>query len=141
MAVIVWAALSLLLAGCATGEETEEIVFETLSKDFYSMVEDQAFEVFRDPIAFESRLASAGIDLQDGIDFDTQTAIAVFMGQKPTGGYDIEVKRIVESGNRITVFYELLEPSQDDMVIQVITSPYHIVTIGHTEKEIVFESL
>ena len=53
--------------------------------------------------------------------------IAVMSGEKPTGGYSIEVTGIEDNEGRTNVFVNELTPSKDMIVTQVITNPYTIV--------------
>ncbi len=139
--LIYFAAFFLLLTGCRQEYTGTEIRFEPLSKDFYCSLEDERNVAVHDRDSLDDLLASAGLGLQQEIDFDRSAVIAVFMGQRPTGGYDIEIKRIVESNDKILVYFETTEPSEDEMTAQVITSPYHMVKIDLTEKEVVFEKI
>ena len=75
------------------------------------------------------------------IDFGEHSVIAVFSGEKPTGGYEIEITGITETTNRIKINVLETIPGEDCVVIQVITFPYDVVLIESTEKtpEFVFE--
>jgi hypothetical protein len=139
--LILFIAFSFLFAGCRSEQEDTDISFETISKDFYSLLEEETKVAINDGDSFRDLLNSAGIDIQEAVDFDQSMVIAVFMGQRSTGGYDIEIKRIVDRNDQVIVYYETTEPSEDDMLAQVITSPYHIVKIDLSGKEIVFEKM
>lgn len=53
--------------------------------------------------------------------------IAVFMGEKPTGGYSIEVTDVSDSEGRTGVLVKEVEPKKVDIVTQVLTQPYTII--------------
>lgn len=55
--------------------------------------------------------------------------IAVFAGAKRTGGFAVQVEEVTRDGDRIAVRARLTEPPADAMVIQVLTSPAHLVSI------------
>ncbi|MCB2288622.1 protease complex subunit PrcB family protein [Clostridium sp. CS001] len=55
------------------------------------------------------------------------TYIAVMNGEKPTGGYSIEVTGIEDNEGRTNVLVNELAPAKDIFVTQVITYPYTIV--------------
>ncbi len=139
--LIMFIAFSFLFAGCRSEQEGTDINFETISKDFYSLLEDEAKVAINDRDSFGDLVSLAGIDMQEAVDFDQSMVIAVFMGQRATGGYAIEIKRIVDRNDQVVVYYETTEPSEDDMLAQVITSPYHIVKIDLSGKEIIFEKM
>lgn len=56
--------------------------------------------------------------------------IAVFQGQKPTGGYAIRVDRMERIGSRLHIHATFTEPGPDVFVIQVLTSPAELVSIA-----------
>jgi len=63
------------------------------------------------------------------IDFEQEMIIAVFSGEKKTGGYGIEITKIEENrekGELIVLFLET-QPPPKAMLTQALTQPYHIV--------------
>lgn len=61
--------------------------------------------------------------------------IFVGLGEKPTGGYAIEVKRIEDVEGITKILVEEIEPGVDDVVTQALTYPYTIVRAkGITEN-------
>ncbi|MCR4275955.1 MAG: protease complex subunit PrcB family protein [Candidatus Parcubacteria bacterium] len=77
------------------------------------------------------------------IDFRTQAVIAVFAGQKSTGGYSIAVASVTDTGDTRTVAVTLTSPGTDCMVTESFTNPYQIVTVpvsnaslAHTDTEV-----
>ena len=72
------------------------------------------------------------------INFETESVIVFFLGEKNTGGYSISVRNISESKNSISVFYQEKGPKLTDMVTMVITQPYCIVKTKKLSKELKF---
>lgn len=74
------------------------------------------------------------------VDFQTEMIVAVFSGEKPTGGYSIEITRIEENPTKHTleVLVRESKPPPGAMVIQALTQPYHIVKLTRTELAISF---
>jgi len=65
--------------------------------------------------------------------------IAVFAGERTTGGFTVEITAIEHSTGAIRVTYRESEPPPDSLLAQAITQPYHIVTTPRLERPIVFE--
>lgn len=63
------------------------------------------------------------------VDFSRQEVIAVFAGEKPTGGYVISVSGIKNSSNQRVVVVTIDEPDPACNSKKEQTSPYEIVTI------------
>lgn len=61
--------------------------------------------------------------LPDGltIDFQKNAVVAAFGGERPTGGWTIEIKRTIN-----TFVIEIKSPGKDMMVGQVITTPFNV---------------
>lgn len=58
------------------------------------------------------------------IDFETEVVVAIFAGEKKSGGYAIVIKKVSEELNDVVVRYKLTEPQPNSFTIQVITQPY-----------------
>ncbi len=73
------------------------------------------------------------------VDFSRESVLAVFMGQRPTGGHAIRVEQVVREGQRLTVEVLLQAPGPDCMTTQALTQPYHLVAVpaGATRAEFV----
>ena len=70
------------------------------------------------------------------IDFEEFVIIAVFDKIYGHGGYSIDIMRIFENTNTITVKVDHI--SKGDATL-IMTQPFHIVKIPRTDKLIVFE--
>ena len=63
--------------------------------------------------------------------------IVVTQGQKPTSGYEIEITRIIERDNYMEVFVKEKTPGYC-AADTVITSPFHIVEVEKSDKQVRF---
>lgn len=138
----------LLVIGCVTQLSGQELTFETILKGDYSGHNERKDYVIRDSSEWEdlwgkvqSRVLptpiSAITDLPD-IDFNDEMVIAVFQGSRSTGGYAIEITKIVEKENSVEVFVKETAPSPDSLVTQAFTQPHHIVKTKRVDKEVIF---
>lgn len=60
---------------------------------------------------------------------ERETLIAIFLGQRPTGGYAVAVRDVVEERGELYVDVDLTVPGRDALTTQVITSPWTIVKV------------
>ncbi|NPA79476.1 MAG: protease complex subunit PrcB family protein [Thermotogae bacterium] len=58
-----------------------------------------------------------------------ERTLLVFLGQRPTGGYSVEIEEIKSDGKSLTVVAKEICPKPGSMVIQVITSPFVAVRV------------
>lgn len=66
---------------------------------------------------------------------------AVTRGQKPNGGYGVEVVSVTERANEVVVKVKHINPQPGKMYIQVITYPATLIKIPPTDKEVHFETV
>ncbi|RME77561.1 protease complex subunit PrcB family protein [Candidatus Woesearchaeota archaeon] len=113
--------------------------FSTLRKGFYSHKFSPAQFVItsEDPTELELMWRAAFKEDPPSIDFNEQEVIALFQGEKPTGGYGISVIRVQDEGDEVVVYY--VETVPEGIATQAITSPYHIITIKAQDKPVRFK--
>ena len=73
------------------------------------------------------------------IDFDSEMVVAIFLGEKSTGGYAVEIVRAEQSDSSLYFYYRENSPSPNSMVTQAFTQPFHLVRVAKTgNREIIF---
>ena len=72
------------------------------------------------------------------IDFNKSMVVAVFSGQKNTGGYSIIVRRVEETEDSLRIFLTEKSPGADCFVTMAITYPFVAVEIPQTQKTVEF---
>ncbi|MDD2401324.1 MAG: protease complex subunit PrcB family protein [Clostridia bacterium] len=65
--------------------------------------------------------------------------VYIGLGERRTGGYDIEIKKVENVDDKIFVIYKEIKPESGSMVIQVITYPYNIIRIDSSLTVVVTE--
>ncbi len=78
--------------------------------------------------------------LMSKIDFNQQMIIAVFQGQKPSGGYGIVINKLQRDNKQIEVFIEEKSPGADCFTTQALTYPYHVIVTEKSAQKVVFTS-
>ena len=63
------------------------------------------------------------------IDFGTTEVIGVFAGTKPTGGYAIEVSKVVDGIDARTIYVNIVKPGANCVTTESVTSPFAIITL------------
>ncbi len=70
-----------------------------------------------------------------------RTLVAALQGQQRTGGYAIRIGAIERHGSRLVVRATFTVPARDAIVIQVLTSPAHVVTVASSDVSGVREAV
>ncbi len=63
------------------------------------------------------------------IDWEHEVVFVALMGGRNTGGYRITVDEVLVQGNLLIVRVKERTPQPGEMVIQVLTSPFHVVAL------------
>ena len=80
------------------------------------------------------------------VDFTSYKVVAVFAGEKSTGGYSVEILA-VETRNfqtkdlpSLVIIVEYRQPQPEDYVTEAMTYPYHMIKIPQIDvNKVVFE--
>ena len=67
-----------------------------------------------------------------GIDFDQNDLVIVSLGERPTGGYAIEIDSVQLQGGELAVTGKASTPGPDANTTQALTYPYSAVLIANT---------
>lgn len=74
------------------------------------------------------------------IDFNLKKVVGIFLGDRPTAGYQAEIDKIEEEKDKITVFLKEKRPQQGNIVKAEVTQPFLIVETKSSNKTLVFEN-
>ncbi|MCK4648869.1 protease complex subunit PrcB family protein [bacterium] len=72
------------------------------------------------------------------INFKKEMIIAVFRNERQTSGYQVEITDIEKKGSEIVVTIKETSPQPGDIVMPILTQPYHIVKIKRSIRLIRF---
>ena len=81
----------------------------------------------------------AGSQMPPAIDFKKEMVLAVFLGERPTGGFRVQIVDAQRDGNALVVRYAERRPGADSIVTQALTSPFYIVRVPRHEGAVRFE--
>ena len=62
------------------------------------------------------------------VDFSKDMVVGIFLGSKPTEGYDVEIVGVRAEGKDVVVEYVQKEPGRGTLTAQILTEPFHLVT-------------
>ena len=118
-------------AGVETEDRTNVVEFSVLATGAFSGHEGaRAVELITNENDWRRAWATIGGGRpRPEINFDTRAAVIVYQGQKPTGGYQIEIDEIRRDGTVLAVKVRERRPAFGDVTMQVITSPFVAVSM------------
>ncbi|MFO8003519.1 protease complex subunit PrcB family protein [Thioalkalivibrio sp.] len=121
--------LASLSVACMGPVPSEELPMTRLAKGQHSLQTEQKFEVITGQSQFRELWSRFDSGSPPVLDFTRQTAIAVFMGERPTGGYAIQVDSVTRSDGELLVEVVLQAPGPECMTTQAFTQPYEMVSV------------
>ncbi len=117
--------------------------FETIEKGFYCGHSYSADYVIRDQSEWEKLWGKTNSirsprPIVPKIDFTNEMVLGVYLGQRSSGGYSIEITKLVKKTDCLEAHVTEGTPNRNMMVTMALTQPYHLVKTAKTDKEIKF---
>lgn len=125
----------ILMFGCSTSSKVNvkesEQLYEVISQQSQGGASIQFYEILTE----EKEIAMLQKDEQlrhkiSADDLKKSTFVILNMGEKPTGGYSINVKEAIEDDTKITLILKETSPAPGAMVTQVLTYPFAVVKVN-----------
>jgi len=136
-------AITVALGGALCWADAADVVIGQRFHGNYSGVRRASEQVIEDPETWKTVWGQVhGISRPQPelpeIDFDKQSVVAVFLGNRNTGGYSIRIRAIKDNGQQVEVQVERLSPPPGGITTQALTQPYEMVVIGKPGKPVRF---
>ncbi len=134
---ICWA-LSVVGGFIATGQVARGepgVAFSTIRRGALSGVREPIWTVARTQEEWTTlwhRHAGAAA-VPPFVDFSSQIVVAVFAGQRPSAGYEIEVMEVRLMDRALRVMYRERTPPATGLVRPVLTAPFHIIQLPRSD--------
>ena len=78
---------------------------------------------------------------QPRVDFSREMVVGVFLGSRPTAGFNIAIVGAETEPGGLVVRFQETRPSTGGVVAQVITSPYHLAAVPRQSGTVKFEKV
>lgn len=126
---------------CASNTKIDNANFEVIYNSNYLGKGEKGFELIQNYKTYSElikRLELEEVEDEDffDIDFSNQSILVVYLGERNTGGYSIDVSNIYWNKNNLIVQTSETKPQKGEMVTMAITNPYCIVKIPKTSTVI-----
>ena len=64
------------------------------------------------------------------VDFTKSMVVGIFLGSKPSDGYDVEIVGVRTQEKDLIVEYVQKQPGRGTLAAQILTEPYHLVSVA-----------
>lgn len=134
--------LSVILLGCSSGMDKSNTEFKVLHSGQNASIENKEYILVENNEAYISAIEKLNIDESDYdslllVDFKLNNICILFLGQRNTGGYSIEVDYVKKKNNELLIKTKEIIPEKHSNVIMAITNPYCLITIPKIKNIIV----
>ncbi|MCA1561243.1 MAG: protease complex subunit PrcB family protein [Acidobacteria bacterium] len=72
------------------------------------------------------------------IDLSRRVVAGVFLGSRPSAGFDVEITGVACDAQACVITYTESRPIAGQMAAQIVTSPFHLITLERTDVPIRF---
>ena len=135
--------ISFLLFSCECLQDVKQtkkgkaISYEIIEKGEHSGVKVRKNFVISSKEDFHNFLRKYQISKNNiKVNFDKKMLIGIFLGEQTTGGFAINVQKIIENDNKVIIYYNV---KNNQIATMVITTPYLLIQITKTNKPIDFQ--
>ena len=117
-------------------------MLRTIDKGTESNVDDAKTVVVRDAAAWKKLWQGHAPDRAlPAVDFSSEMVVAVFLGSRPTSGYDVAIEGVREERGALVVTYRETAPAREAMTAQILTAPYHLAAVPARAGDVRFEKI
>lgn len=115
--------------------------FENIYNSSYGGKNNFGFELIQsneDYINLITRLQIEEFDNNDGlynVDFESRNVVIIYLGERSTGGYSVEVDSIYWKNEILFIKTKEIKPLKGQMVTMALTNPFCITTIPKVKNQ------
>lgn len=73
------------------------------------------------------------------INFKDEMVAGIFLGERPSSGYSINIKRVVKTDSQIIIEASETTPDKDSDITSIITTPYQFITLPQSDLPVKFD--
>ena len=139
MGLRVFCLFSLLSLGCAVSAMAQAPAFTTIAKGDASGLQTARQVTVRTAAEWKALWKEhAPAEKMPAIDFGKEMIVGVFLGTKPSTGHEVEIVGVRMEGQELVVEYVQKQPGRGTMAAQILTEPYHLVSVPQHAGAVLF---
>lgn len=117
------------------------IPFTSVAQGTRSQIQEPRQVVVRTAADWQTLWTAHDSAAAPNVDFSGLIVVGVFLGTRPTAGFSVRITAVTAKDGSAVVEYVEGRPRPGGMTAQVITSPFHLVTVPRTIETVVFKKV
>lgn len=117
------------------------LTFTTIARGSDSRIQDARQVAIRSIDEWRALWKEHRSDTLPVVDFSTSMVVGVFSGARPTVGYRVDIVTVRIEGGLVVVEYSERRPAPGALVAQMLTSPFHLVSLPQNVGAVQFRKL
>jgi hypothetical protein len=131
-----------LASACAGRMPGTPLSFSTVEQGNSSGIREPTRVVVRTArewlVVWARHVQAVGAVMPPPVDFSREMVVGVFLGQRETGGDQIEITGVEKTATVLRVQYQVREPEPGAVLTQVLTQPFHLVRLARDDAFVSF---
>ena len=124
---------------CAVFVQT--ITFSTVASGVSSQIDEPREVIIRTQADWQAFWKTHSTQPAPVVDFSKSIVAGVFLGMRPTGGYGVTIRTVRRTPTGAVIEYLSNTPDKNQMVIQMLTSPFHLIAIPMDTGKVEFKQV
>jgi hypothetical protein len=117
------------------------VPFTTLAHGRDSQIVEPRQVAVRSAADWQRVWSAHGGDDAPAVDFARAMVVGVFLGERPTSGHAVEITAVRSANGSIVAEYVERAPPRGAPVAQVVTAPFHVVTMPRSTAAVEFRKV
>jgi hypothetical protein len=117
------------------------VPFTSVAQGTRSGIQDARAVVVRSPAEWRTLWKEHTTEPPPDVDFSRHIVLGVFLGTRPTAGFSVQITSVTAKGTSAVVEVVEGKPRPGVMTAQVITSPFHLVTVPRQFEHVEFKKV
>jgi hypothetical protein len=119
----------------------QTLAFTSVAQGTSSQIDEPRRVVVRTADEFQALWKAHSSASLPKIDFSKSIVVGVFLGMRPTAGYSVAIQSVRRTDKGAVIEFMEGVPEKTQMAAQMLTSPFHLVSIPNDIKTVEFSQV
>ena len=126
----------IFVAPFSYSEQVQNVEYRVLESGQYGPYADSGKQiiVINNISQLENKFRTYPTNSTPNVDFRKNVVVLINMGEKPSGGYEVDVERIIDDKENTTITATFSSPGSSCISAAVMTNPYIFIEVATTKN-------